>query len=161
MIANRSSFKESLLKKHGIKSGTEQKFEHSSGPDATRLCALVNEKFLFHATHKEHVKPISSRGFDWRLAGTKNGAVLGKGNYFARDASYSARYCFPSRSMFLVRVLVGDSVKGAPQFLRPPPLKKNDPYGETYDSCVDDPRIPSIYVTFEFGQSYPAYLIHF
>ena len=86
--------------------------------------------------------------------------MYGKGNYFARDAAYSSAFVSGRRKKLLVaRVLVGDVTVGDPSMVKPPPKDWADPHGETYDSCVDTLINPSIYVTFEFGQSYPAYVI--
>ena len=88
------------------------------------------------------------------------GALYGKGNYFARDAVYSQTYT-DSRTMFVVRVLVGDVAAGNTNLVKPPPRNATDPYGETYDSCVNDVNHPAIYVTFQFGQFYPAYVVQY
>ena len=47
------------------------------------------EKILFHGTKEDLVDVICKDGFDWRVAGTSNGTLYGKGSYFARDSSYS------------------------------------------------------------------------
>ena len=86
--------------------------------------------------------------------------MYGKGNYFARDAIYSQTYT-DSRTMFVVRVLAGDVAAGNANLVKPPPRNTTNPYGETYDSCVNDVRQPSIYVTFQTPQSYPAYLVRY
>lgn len=84
------------------------------------------------------------------------------GSYFARDASYSHEYCSSHSgrySMFVARVLVGDFVQGNPEYLRPPPRAINS--NRLYDSCVDDPTDPSIFVIFEKHQIYPAYILEY
>ena len=91
-------------------------------------------------------------------SGSSVGTLYGKGNYFARDAMFSHPYT-DSRTLFVARVLVGDVTHGDSSMVRPPPKNSADPYGETFDSCVDSVDNPSIYVTFEFGQSYPEYLV--
>ena len=93
-------------------------------------------------------------------SGSSVGTLYGKGNYFARDASYSKDYT-DCNTLFVVRVLVGDVAKGQSDYVKPPPKNALEPFGETYDSCVDDTTRPSIFVTFEFGQSYPAYLVQY
>ncbi|NXO66680.1 PAR12 polymerase, partial [Phainopepla nitens] len=121
----------------------------------------VNERLLFHGTSPSHVSAICEQNFDWRLCGT-NGTLFGKGSYFARDASYSHEYCSSRRgrySMFVAQVLVGDFVRGCPEYCRPPPRNKNS--NRLYDSCVDDPTDPSIFVIFEKQQIYPAYILEY
>lgn len=42
---------------------------------------------------------------------------------------------------------------------RPPPINSSDPAGELYDTVVDVPSDPSIYVVFDNAQSYPEYCL--
>ena len=94
------------------------------------------------------------------LAGTR----LGKGVYFARDASFSLRFTPPrtdhSRYMYLARVLVGRYCQGNPQLVVPP---SRDPLQPEilYDSVVDNTRNPGSFVVFADSQCYPEYLIKF
>ncbi|NXJ89905.1 PAR12 polymerase, partial [Corythaixoides concolor] len=121
----------------------------------------VNERLLFHGTSTCFMEAICSHNFDWRICGS-NGTNYGKGNYFARDASYSHAYCEPvvkANSMFLARVLVGDYVKGDAAYVRPPSM--SDDGLRFYDSCVDDEFNPSIFVVFEKYQIYPEYVIQY
>ncbi|NXW93137.1 PAR12 polymerase, partial [Alopecoenas beccarii] len=121
----------------------------------------VDERLLFHGTNPSHVSAICEQNFDWRICGT-HGTTYGKGSYFARDASYSHQYCSSQHGcyrMFVAHVLVGDFVQGNRHYLRPPPRpgKKN----QLYDSCVDNPTDPSIFVVFEKHQIYPAYILEY
>ncbi|NXC14668.1 PAR12 polymerase, partial [Corythaeola cristata] len=121
----------------------------------------VNERLLFHGTITCFMEAICGHNFDWRICGN-NGTNYGKGNYFARDASYSHAYCEPvvkTNSMFLARVLVGDYVKGDAAYVRPPP--KSDDGLRFYDSCVDNELNPSIFVVFDKYQIYPEYVIQY
>ncbi|KFQ14047.1 Poly [ADP-ribose] polymerase 12, partial [Leptosomus discolor] len=121
----------------------------------------VNEKLLFHGTKISLMETICVHNFDWRNCGS-NGTNYGKGNYFARDASYSHGYCQPvgkTNIMFVARVLVGDYVKGNAAYVRPP-TKSVDGL-RFYDSCVDDELNPSIFVVFEKYQIYPEYIIEY
>ncbi|XP_029455646.1 uncharacterized protein LOC115090552 isoform X2 [Rhinatrema bivittatum] len=120
----------------------------------------VNEKMLFHGTNESLLDPICRHNFDWRICGA-HGTLYGKGSYFARDASYSHNYCqsgTSTRSMFVARVLVGDSVPGNASFLRPPSKTSNVNF---YDSCVDKMFDPSIFVIFEKHQVYPEYVLDY
>ncbi|NXF19193.1 PAR12 polymerase, partial [Rhodinocichla rosea] len=121
----------------------------------------VNERLLFHGTSPSHVSAICEQNFDWRLCGT-HGTMYGKGSYFARDASYSHEYCSSLGGrycMFVAQVLAGDFVRGNPEYCRPPPRDNNS--NRLYDSCVDDPTDPSIFVIFEKQQIYPAYILEY
>ncbi|XP_065537076.1 protein mono-ADP-ribosyltransferase PARP12 [Lathamus discolor] len=122
---------------------------------------LVDERLLFHGTNPSHMPAICEQNFDWRMCGT-HGTMYGKGSYFARDASYSHKFCSSqsgSYSMFVANVLVGDFVQGNPKHLRPPLRDSNS--NRLYDSCVDDPTDPSIFVIFEKHQIYPAYILEY
>ncbi|NXI43351.1 PAR12 polymerase, partial [Galbula dea] len=119
----------------------------------------ADERFLFHGTSKKYIDAICQQNFDWRICGL-HGTVYGKGSYFARDASYSDNYCPEdsyTKNMFLARVLVGEFTLGNPSYVRPP-LKGNQKF---YDSCVNNPSNPSIFVIFEKQQIYPEYLIEY
>lgn len=121
----------------------------------------VDERLLFHGTSLSHMPAICEQNFDWRICGT-HGTMYGKGSYFARDASYSHGYCSSRNgrySMFVAHVLVGDFVQGNPEYRRPPPRASNS--NRLYDSCVDDPTDPSIFVIFEKHQIYPAYILEY
>ncbi|MEE6477291.1 hypothetical protein FKM82_011455 [Ascaphus truei] len=140
----------------------------------------INEQMLFHGTSSEFVNAICIHNFDWRINGM-HGAVYGKGTYFARDASYSSQYCKNnvkhgstlqihgvdlehcasriSKSMFLARVIVGDYTNGDSKYIRPP--SKDGSFVNLYDSCVDNPFSPQIYVIFDANQIYPEYILHF
>ncbi|XP_075066298.1 protein mono-ADP-ribosyltransferase PARP11 [Mixophyes fleayi] len=140
----------------------------------------VAEEMLFHGTSNEFVNAICIHNFDWRINGI-HGAVYGKGTYFAKNASLSSQYCKNSgkhgatlklhgvntecclslkkKAMFLARVLVGDYTTGDSKYIRPP--SKDGSLVNLYDSCVDNPFCPLIYVIFDSNQTYPEYIIHF
>uniref|UniRef100_UPI003AAD2BC3 uncharacterized protein n=1 Tax=Centroberyx gerrardi TaxID=166262 RepID=UPI003AAD2BC3 len=131
----------------------EQMKKNNSGRNVTEIK-------LFHGTDSKHVDAICHNNFDWRICGT-HGTTLGKGSYFARDATYSHHFTGQSdvKSMFVSRVLVGDFTRGYSDYLRPPSKDGGDTH--FYDSCVDDVRNPSIFVVFEKHQIYPEYLLHY
>ncbi|XP_066445304.1 protein mono-ADP-ribosyltransferase PARP11-like [Eleutherodactylus coqui] len=138
----------------------------------------IAEEMLFHGTSNESANAICIQNFDWRINGI-HGAVYGKGTYFAKKASISRQYCkntgkrgptmklhgvtadcqFFKKSMFLARVLVGEHTTGNSTFIRPP--SKDGSLTNLYDSCVDNPFSPLIYVIFDSNQIYPEYLIQF
>ena len=60
-----------------------------------------------------------------------------------------------------LQVLVGDYTLGDPSMARPPPKDRSKPYGDLYDSTVNDLRNPTIYVTYKQEQTYPEMLIHY
>ncbi|XP_013416716.1 uncharacterized protein LOC106178183 [Lingula anatina] len=64
------------------------------------------------------------------------------------------------RFMFVVRVLVGRYTRGDISMRRPPPIP-GDPHNSQYNSCVDNPNDPTIYVIFEKSQCYPEYIIEY
>ncbi|XP_067658925.1 protein mono-ADP-ribosyltransferase PARP12-like [Haliotis asinina] len=123
----------------------------------------VKQMSLFHGTLEQYIDPICHQGFDSRFSGRTTGTRHGRGSYFARDAKYSDSYSEQTKSqkkMFVAKVLVGESAKGKPDYVRPPPKSAQNEY-ELYDSCVDNTSDPSIFVIFSPEQSYPEYLISY
>jgi poly [ADP-ribose] polymerase 7/11/12/13 len=59
------------------------------------------------------------------------------------------------------QVVVGDYARGKSGLTRPPPKDRRRPYDDLYDSCVDNVKNPSIFVTFDLCQSYPEYIIEY
>ena len=109
-----------------------------------------------------HLKYLSVACFSLSLA-----ACFGRGAYFAVNASYSAQpqYSAPDKSgnqhMFVCNVIVGKYTKGTSSMKIAPPL---DPSGNThllYDSLVDNPTNPTIFVAMTDCQAYPKYLLTF
>ena len=87
--------------------------------------------------------------------------MYGRGVYFARDASYSVRFApggAGGRYMYLARVLVGEYCAGNSGMILPPPKNASRPE-ILYESVVDNPGNPSIFVVFFDNQCYPEYLI--
>ena len=91
------------------------------------------------------------------------GHAYGKGTYFAGSARYSARYAQPDQAgnkyLYRCKVLTGDFTKGEESMIVPP--HKTSPSTGKYDSVVDNPQNPSIFVVFYDAQAYPEYLITF
>lgn len=125
----------------------------------------ANERDLFHGTDPEHLDTICKQNVDFRLAGTKVGALHGQGAYFARDAYFSDNYASPdinsNKYMFLVKVLCGKWALGNKSYKRPPPIDPQDPHSDLHDCCVDNMRDPSIFCVFDKNQYYPSYLIKY
>ena len=120
---------------------------------------------MFHGTSPYCLDEIVEQNLDPRLSGARIGALLGKGTYFAVDASYSDSYAEADQNgqkyMFLVRVLAGKICKGRREYVRPPkqnPQERNSPL---FDSCVDNLENPKIYCVFHDSQYYPEYLISY
>lgn len=91
------------------------------------------------------------------------GTALGRGVYFARDASYSVPYARAGtggRFMYLARVLVGQFCQGNSSMIVPPPKNPSRPE-ILYESVVDNQGNPSVFVVFYDTQCYPEYLITF
>ena len=92
--------------------------------------------------------------------------MYGKGVYFARDASYSARDQYSPRDannykhIFLAKVLTGEFTVGH-QNIVTPPSKSTGNSLDLYDSVVDDVNNPNIFVIFGDAQAYPEYLFTF
>ena len=91
------------------------------------------------------------------------GGTLGRGVYFAKDATYSVRYAESpggNRYMHLARVLVGQYCTGHFDLIVPPPKDPSRPE-VLYDAVVDQWENPNIFVVFFDNQCYPEYLITF
>ena len=148
-----------------------------------------NEKRLFHGTPADVCPKINQQGFNRSFAG-KNGETLsfywisnclhlklknywhlcstataiGRGVYFARDASYSAQSTYSppdangEKYIYLARVLVGEFAMGNSSMIVPPPKDPNNPT-ILFDSVVDSTSNPYMYVVFFDSQTYPEYLI--
>uniref|UniRef100_A0A3Q4GBX0 Poly [ADP-ribose] polymerase n=1 Tax=Neolamprologus brichardi TaxID=32507 RepID=A0A3Q4GBX0_NEOBR len=122
-----------------------------------------NEKLLFHGTKAKSVDLINNKGFNRSYAGT-NGAVIGKGSYFAVNPNYSAQgYASPDakghKRMYQAKVLVGDYIQGRQGMITPP--AKSGSASDLYDSVTDNVSNPSMFVVFNDIQAYPEYLITF
>ena len=62
-----------------------------------------------------------------------------------------------SEPLFLVRVLVGEYCRGDPSMVAPPIREGH----EGFDSTVNTPIDPSVFVTYHDAQTYPEILIKF
>ena len=133
----------------------------------------VNERELFHGTR--NVPPVkiynSEQGFDNRLSSR---GMWGEGAYFAVRAAYSDRYAYTTpeghKQMFLAKVITGITYKCSPDnSLKAPPKKSDHPStllssgsmfeDERYDSVSGNTGGSKIFVIYEHGRVYPAYLI--
>ncbi|XP_058035038.1 protein mono-ADP-ribosyltransferase PARP10 isoform X2 [Ahaetulla prasina] len=121
------------------------------------------ERILYHGTTEQSSHEICQHGFNRSFCG-KNATHYGHGVYFAVKACLSARDQYSPRSpdgnkyIFVTRTLVGDYTAGNAS-MRVPPLREGDATLRRYDSTVDNPRKPSIFVIFNDTQAYPEYLI--
>ena len=121
-------------------------------------------RLLFHGTSAVEaiVNSVDGHGFLPLLAGTSTGAIWGNGTYFARDAKYSDDYARSlggsgQKQMLLVDVLVGRFAQGK-EGMKVCPLLPGAEFAR-YNSLVDRPTDPSIFVVQHSNQAYPAYLI--
>ncbi|XP_071146125.1 uncharacterized protein [Mytilus edulis] len=143
---------------------TKKKHMHADAEKDNPTFSSIDERSLFHGTDSLDVcRGICINNFDFRKSG-KNATVFGEGSYFARDASYSHSYTkassdFGDRYMFRAKVLVGKFTQGSRTYRRPPEIPGQS--HKLYDSCVDHPVDPNIFVIFDRSQSYPEYLINY
>ncbi len=90
--------------------------------------------------------------------------VHGHGVYFASDPRYSARdrYSVPdtnaNKYIYQCRVLCGEYTQTKSAYIKPPSKDPNRP-NIRFDSVVDNPASPKIFVTFQDNQAYPEYLV--
>lgn len=133
---------------------------------------ITNEKELFHGTRRTCPEKIfrSEQGFDFRFASR---GMWGEGIYFAAKARYSDDYAYhheTQRQMILAKVLTGETYKCPPNSsLKKPPIKpraynSQSILGSTfkdelYDSVSGHTNGSDIFVIYDHGRMYPAYLI--
>lgn len=103
--------------------------------------------------------------YDYSVLFCDAAVVYGRGVYFAQGFQYSGSntYAVPDinghKHVYQTRVLTGDFVVGNQTYIVPPP--KPGSSAVRYDSVVDNPAAPSIFVIFSDTQAYPEYLIIF
>ncbi|MBN3315729.1 PAR14 polymerase, partial [Atractosteus spatula] len=137
----------------------EQHLREKNGPNEVR------EKMLFHGTAYNACDSIEKGGFNRSFAG-QHATAFGAGVYFAVNSSYSANPFFSSpdpngfQRMYVARVLTGRYTLGKSNMRVPPARSSADP-NDRFDSVVDNPQNPSMFVTFHDDQAYPDYLITF
>ena len=90
--------------------------------------------------------------------------AYGEGVYFAVNSSYSAQgYASPDASghmrMYRSLVLTGDYTTGD-SYMRVLPNNPSN-RGFPFDSAVDDPGSPNMFVVFLDNMAYPEYLVTF
>ncbi|KAG6921035.1 hypothetical protein G0U57_010928, partial [Chelydra serpentina] len=121
------------------------------------------ERRLFHGTTEEASREICQHGFNRSFCG-KNATLYGHGVYFAVNAvvsvqeQYSPRSADGNKYVFVAKTLTGDYTAGG-RDMRAPPLKEAAEAPLRYDSVVDNPKKPAIFVIFNDTQAYPQYLI--
>ena len=87
--------------------------------------------------------------------------------YFAARANYSAqeKYAVPdqcgNQKMFICHVVVGKYTKGEKSMKIAPPLDASKNKHLLFDTLVDNPANPTIYVVMSDSQAYPEYLVTF
>uniref|UniRef100_C3YS02 Poly [ADP-ribose] polymerase n=1 Tax=Branchiostoma floridae TaxID=7739 RepID=C3YS02_BRAFL len=119
------------------------------------------EQDLWHGSSADSCVKIYHNGFNRSYAGV-HGVAIGKGTYFAVNASYSAQGSYSSpdgsghKRMFLAKVLTGLSTPGNSSMIVPPPRPGGGPL-DTYDSTSGG----GIFCVFHDAQAYPEYLITF
>ena len=120
--------------------------------------------YLFHGCPSHVVPQIVQQGFNRSFCGA-NATVYGEGVYFARDASYSTYplYSKPDaqgiQSCFLVRAVVGEWCKANQNDITPG--VRDAANNICYDSTVDDPQNPNIFVLYHDALTYPEYIVRF
>jgi len=123
----------------------------------------LERRWLFHGTDHATMHRIAQSGFNRDFCG-KNATVLGRGVYFARDASYSscATYSVPDgagfQTMLACRVIVGAMCVGHSRMCTPEPRPDLDMLCDTsVDRLVD----PTKFVAYHDAQAYPEYALRF
>lgn len=124
----------------------------------------ANERLLFYGERSApNMETIIKLGFDVRVAQSGN---FGQGLYFGVNASYCDAGLVKenkdgSKEVFVCNVAIGETAKGEKNLRRPPPKDPKLPSGDIFDSCVDDPKNPSLYILFNQSQAYPSYIVRY
>ena len=126
----------------------------------------ANELHLYHGTQPEIVQNIVHDNFDFRIAGSRVGALYGDGSYFATTAKYSDLYASQDsntgyKTIFVAKVLAGKITVGKPGMKRPPQIDPSDFKKGYYDSVVNNVLSPNIYCVFDMNQYYPEYYVEY
>ena len=125
---------------------------------------VQNEMTLWHGTGADTLESINQSGFNRSYCG-KNAVVYGRGVYFAKNFCYSAhnQYSPPDangyKHIYQCKVLTGEYAVGNTAMIVPPANPGNA--AKKYDSTVDNPTAPTIFVIFYDTQAFPEYLIYF
>ena len=129
----------------------------------------VNEKHLFHGTRTTPPEKVfkSEKGVDFRFS--RAAGLWGEGSYFAVSSSYSDNYAhtLPSsttKQMLICKVLTGESYNAetkTDRSLRQPPTKPSSGSfeEERYDSVKGHTNGSYVYILYDHGKVYPAYLV--
>ena len=128
---------------------------------------ILKEELLFHGTRSNDPELVykDSSGFDMRHS---RKGMWGRGNYFAKNASYSDSYAFNEKGlkkMFAAWVLTGISYESNPDGnLTMPPVREEGAVSEgkvqhKYDSVTGTSGGTRVYITYDNVHAYPAYLI--
>lgn len=128
---------------------------------------ILKEELLFHGTRNNNPELIyqDDSGFDMRHSAS---GMWGKGNYFAKNSSYSDGYTYHDRGMkkmFAAWVLTGICFDSPPNraFIKPPERQLHDAVeGRVkcrYDSVTGVIGGTRVYITYDNIHAYPAYLI--
>lgn len=151
-------------------------FDRSRKRMSDKNSGRVNEKQLFHGTRTTPPRKIynSEQGFDNRVSSR---GLWGVGAYFAVKAKYSNKYAHTTheghKQMFLAHVITGITCEMSTRdsSLTAPPCKAKyqSSFGHTlkhsmfederYDSVSGKASGSEVFIIYEHGKVYPAYLI--
>ncbi|XP_052278994.1 E3 ubiquitin-protein ligase MIB2-like isoform X2 [Dreissena polymorpha] len=125
----------------------------------------ANELHLYHGTKPDIIENIIHDNFDFRISGSRVGALYGDGSYFATTSKYSDLYSSVDQNghkfMFVAKVLAGKTCMGQAGLKRPPQIDPNDFKKGYYDAVVNQVLAPTIYCVFDMNQYYPEYYIKY
>ncbi|KAJ8275415.1 hypothetical protein COCON_G00071670 [Conger conger] len=121
------------------------------------------ERWLFHSSSAPHISQINQQGFTPNATANSHPAPYGRGIYFCEDPNtaldmYSKADAQGHKHVYLALVLPGEYTQGGPSMASPPQLISGN-HADLYDSVVDNPAKPTVFVIFDGSQAYPKYLI--
>lgn len=155
IIKIEQSYNASLLSKY-----TQRKY-HMFGPTHDTIPSFtfdtqapLGENYMFHGSKNTAYDSILDKGFD--ISFSKPTGLLGKGIYFARDASYSDNYADKLATdkghigiMLLCRVILGTK------------MDLGKPGIEKLPAGVHCTYLGDIYAVFDNYQAYPEFIVYY
>ncbi|XP_042226972.1 protein mono-ADP-ribosyltransferase PARP12-like [Homarus americanus] len=140
--------------------------------DFQRRCSEMPDKYkgpeptvrqLFHGTTKDVLSKILKKNLDRTHQGRSYGnkTRYGRGTYFFSNVNRALRHSTPDTAddhcyLLVILVAIGAVTKGDPSMVDPPPDPDDD---ITFDTTVDDPDGPTVYVKYDKAEYYPQYIV--
>mmetsp|Transcript_26286 Transcript_26286/g.33108 ORF Transcript_26286/g.33108 Transcript_26286/m.33108 type:complete len:617 (-) Transcript_26286:194-2044(-) len=117
---------------------------------------------VFHGTTNDAAHKIAIEGFNRDFTSATH-SQHGKGAYFSIQAAHACFHTFAKpddksvQHVLVCRIVSGSYTTGSPGLVAPP-FRPDAPH-RRFDTTVDDPDEPAIFVTYSDYQAYPEYMV--